>query len=73
MIEDNDIIKDGKNDDDQSKYWYLWVFYFNPKDKRIFVPKHYGFGWTINFANPFSGLIFLVLIFVVFYNWRHHK
>jgi len=32
-----------------------WVFYFNPKDKRILPPKRIPqFGWTVEFANPVS-------------------
>jgi uncharacterized membrane protein len=30
------------------------IFYYNPDDKRIFVPKRTGGGYTINFANPLS-------------------
>ena len=43
--------------------WKLGIFYFNPKDKRIFPPKrNERFGWTINFANPLSVLAILVVI-----------
>lgn len=55
---------------DDPANWKLGLFYFNPKDKRIFPPKRIkGLGWTINFANPFSflgliGIIILVLIVV---------
>ena len=53
--------------------WFLGIFYFNPKDKRIFPPKRIPqFGWTVNFANPVSvlalfgliGLIFLITKFI---------
>ncbi len=37
---------------------YFLIFYWNPKDKRMFVPKRWGYGWTVNFANPFSLLLF---------------
>lgn len=53
---------------DDPANWRMGVFYFNPKDKRIFPPKRIeGFGWTINFANPYSilalaGLIVLIII-----------
>ncbi len=38
---------------------YKWgIFYFNPKDSRIFLPKMQRWmGWTLNFANPYSYLI----------------
>lgn len=45
---------------DNSK-WKWNLFYFNPSDKRIFPPKRYGIGWTINFANIKSIFAFLVL------------
>lgn len=43
--------------------WKLGIFYFNPKDKRIFPPKRLAqFGWTVNFANPISVLVILAII-----------
>lgn len=43
---------------------YKWgIFYFNPKDYRVLVPKRSkGMGWTLNFANPYSYLIILGII-----------
>ncbi len=43
---------------------YKWgIFYFNPKDCRVVVPKrNIGMGWTLNFANPYSFLIILGII-----------
>lgn len=42
---------------------YKWgIFYFNPKDKRVIVPKRLkGMGWTLNFAN-FRSYVILILI-----------
>jgi uncharacterized membrane protein len=37
-------------------------FYFNKEDSNFLVPKLYGFGRTINFANPFSWLLIAVLV-----------
>lgn len=43
--------------------WKLGMFYFNPKDKRIFPPKRIAqFGWTVNFANPISILAIVAII-----------
>jgi uncharacterized membrane protein len=43
--------------------WFLGIFYFNKKDKRIFPPKRIAqFGWTINFANPISVLTIIAII-----------
>lgn len=54
---------------------YKWgIFYFNPKDKRIIVPKRLkGMGWTLNFAN-FRSYVILVLIalFAVFLGRLKH-
>lgn len=45
------------------KYWIWGMFYFNPEDKRIFPPKRIPWmGWTVNFANPISILIAVILI-----------
>jgi uncharacterized membrane protein len=46
--------------------WKLGIFYYNKLDKRIFPPKKLrAFGWTVNFANPFSILAILAIIIVV--------
>jgi uncharacterized membrane protein len=49
--------------EDDNSFWRWGVFYFNPKDKRIFPPKRLpALGWTINFGNPLSIIAFMVLI-----------
>lgn len=50
--------------ENEANSWYLGVFYFNPKDSRIFLPKRSGLGITINFANPLS-LVFTVLLIIL--------
>ncbi len=48
--------------------WKFGVFYFNPKDKRIFPPKRLkSFGWTINFANPVSIAAIILLVILSFF------
>ncbi len=48
--------------------WKLGIFYFNPKDKRIFPPKRLkSFGWTINFANPLSIAAIISLAILLFF------
>jgi uncharacterized membrane protein len=48
------------------KNWFLGVFYFNPKDKRIFPPKRISqLGWTVNFANPVSVLTLIGIIVLI--------
>jgi uncharacterized membrane protein len=45
---------------------YKWgIFYFNPDDSRLFLPKRNPFlGYTLNFANSYSYLI-LIAIFAL--------
>lgn len=46
--------------------WVWGIFYYNPKDKRMFPPKKIKeLGWTINFANPNSVFICVVFILVL--------
>jgi len=46
--------------------WIWGLFYYNKKDKRIFPPKRFAFfGWTINFANPLSVLVFLSILLII--------
>ena len=46
---------------------YKWaIFYFNPKDNRIAVPKRSKkMGWTLNFGNSYSYLLILGIIVVI--------
>lgn len=42
------------------------VFYFNPKDPRVVVPKLYSsMGWTLNFACPYAYLSLAGIILVI--------
>lgn len=48
---------------DDPNNWKLGIFYFNKMDKRILPPKRIKyFGWTVNFANPYSYLTLLVIV-----------
>jgi uncharacterized membrane protein len=52
---------------DDPSNWRWGVFYYNKQDKRLFPPKRIrGFGWTVNFANPYSYLALLGIILVFF-------
>ncbi|QLC67277.1 hypothetical protein LPB248_13490 [Flavobacterium sp. LPB0248] len=49
-----------------SNNWVWGMFYYNPKDKRMFPPKKIKeLGWTINFANSNSVFLCVVLILVL--------
>ena len=55
---------------DDDRYWYGGVFYNNPDDPALFVPKRFGLGWTLNFGHPQAklfliGMLLLVLLFGV--------
>jgi|GEM_PF-708092 len=52
---------------DDPKNWKLWIFYYNPRDKRVFPPKRYfpGMGWTVIFANADSVLVMMVMIVLI--------
>jgi uncharacterized membrane protein len=44
--------------------WKFGMFYYNPQDAALFVPKRMGYGFTFNFARPAAWLMiaaFLVL------------
>ena len=46
--------------------WKWGMFYFNREDKRILPPKRISWmGWTVNFANGYSVLVFAVILAVV--------
>ena len=48
----------------QESAWKFGMFYFNPRDAALFVPKRLGYGFTLNFARPAAWLViagFLVL------------
>ncbi len=43
--------------------WHAFLFYYCAGDPRIVVPKRiHGFGWTLNFANPWSIPFLLALL-----------
>ncbi len=59
------------NYDLMSKNLNNWkgIFYVNPKDPRIIVPKmNPSLGWTLNFGNVYAylGLIAIILIIIAF-------
>lgn len=55
---------------DDDVHWKLGVLYFNRQDASVFLPKRFGFGWTLNFARPTAwaivvGFVGLTVAFVV--------
>ena len=47
---------------DDDRYWYRGVFYGNPDDPDLFVPKRFGLGWTMNFGHPQAKLVLIGLL-----------
>ncbi len=67
------LLKDRNDTEDEKKLYNEWhnnpdnwkfnFIYYNLLDKRIFPPKRFkGMGWTINFANPNSTLVFILIL-----------
>ena len=67
MQDYNEPSEETKNEWHNNPNNWIWgIFYYNPKDKRLYVPKKIKeFGWTTNFANPNSVFIMLLLILVL--------
>jgi uncharacterized membrane protein len=57
--------------DANPEHWKLVIFYYNPDEPKLFVPKRTGIPFTINFARPAAWAIvgtivaLIVLAFVV--------
>jgi len=58
------LVKKLKNSiGETSNFWKWGIFYFNPNDSRMFVPKRIeSLGWTLNFARPSSSLFLLAFV-----------
>lgn len=53
----------GHND---SSNWIWGIFYYNPQDKRLFIPKRIPvMGWTINLANTTPFLVITAIVIAV--------
>jgi uncharacterized membrane protein len=47
-----------------TRFWKAGVFYVNPEDSALFVPKRYGFGYTLNFGRP-AAWVFMAVVLAV--------
>lgn len=47
---------------DADRYWLGGLFYYNPDDPEPFVPKRFGFGWTVNFGHLADKLFLLIML-----------
>lgn len=50
---------------DDERYWLGGVIYYNRDDPELFIPKRYGWGWTVNFAHPGGKLILAVMLLMI--------
>jgi uncharacterized membrane protein len=41
------------------------ILYYNPDDRALFVPKRYGIGYTLNFANPWCWPVLAMILALV--------
>ncbi|MDQ8010805.1 MAG: hypothetical protein REI96_00040 [Flavobacterium nitrogenifigens] len=66
-MENQKISEEEKNNWHNDPNNWIWgIFYYNPKDNRMFPPKKIKeLGWTINFANPNSVFLCVVVILVL--------
>ncbi len=54
---------------DNPENYKFTIFYFNPKDKRVIVPKRNRLlGWTLNFGiiNTYLLLVSIILILLLY-------
>jgi uncharacterized membrane protein len=46
------------------QHWRAGLWYYNPNDAALFVPKRIGFGYTLNMAHPSAWLIMVATLVV---------
>jgi uncharacterized membrane protein len=73
MDYDNDPDEETKKKWENDPHNWIWgIFYYNPKDKRLFPPKKIKqFGYTTNFANPHSVFALIILMITLILIGRH--
>jgi len=56
-----------ENDINNPNNYKFHIFYYNPKDKRIIVPKQDRFrGWTLNFGSKYAYIIVIGIALAAF-------
>jgi uncharacterized membrane protein len=50
---------------DDDKYWRSGLFYVNPADHALMVPRRFGLGWTLNFGNPRVAVLLVGVVAVI--------
>lgn len=44
-------------DSTPDRFWKAGLFYYNPADPALMVPKRLGIGYTVNFAHPMAWIL----------------
>jgi uncharacterized membrane protein len=44
-------------DSTPDRFWKAGLFYYNPGDPALMVPKRFGIGYTLNFAHPVAWIL----------------
>jgi uncharacterized membrane protein len=44
--------------------WVAGIFYVNPENPRLLVPKRLG-GWTFNYARPLAWVLTMGILFLI--------
>jgi uncharacterized membrane protein len=55
----------GPMDRDNDRYWLAGIIYYNPDDSEPFVPKRYGWGWTVNIGHIGGKVVLIVMVLMV--------
>lgn len=50
-----------------SSFWKLGIFYYNPEDPSIFIPKRSGNGLVLNWAKKTTWMLILIPLIPVFF------
>jgi len=58
--EDEEVTGLTHRDDDM--YWRGGLFYVNPEDHALVVPRRFGLGWTLNFGNPWAAMLLVAVV-----------
>ncbi|HEY4152313.1 MAG TPA: DUF5808 domain-containing protein [Pseudolysinimonas sp.] len=50
---------------DDDEHWKGGLFYVNPDDPALVVPRRFGLGWTLNFGRPGGVALTILLLLVI--------
>jgi uncharacterized membrane protein len=53
-------------DSTDPRFWKAGLVYYNPADSALWVPKRFGFGYSLNFGRPVSWLVLGLFLLVPF-------